>query len=107
MPEWKGEIGRHLDALINEELPDVRKAVRWNSPFYGIEGHGWFLSLHCLTKYVKLTWLTGSQLDPEPPKKTKQDTPRFLDIAERDDIDDEQMHDWIRQSAELPGDDLF
>ncbi len=107
MPGWKGEIGRHLDDLVDDVLPDVRKAVRWNSPFYGIDGNGWFLTMHCFTKYVKVTWLNGSQLDPEPPKKTKQDRPRSLDIAQGDDIDDDQIRDWIRQAAELPGDELF
>jgi len=107
MPDWKGDIGRHIDDLVHDELPDVCKAVRWNSPFYGVEDNGWFLSIHCFTKYVKVTWLNGSQLDPEPPETSKQDKPRSLHIAEGNDIDDDQMRSWIRQAAVLSGDNLF
>ncbi|MGA9277860.1 DUF1801 domain-containing protein [Ilumatobacter sp.] len=107
MPDWKGEIGRHLDALVDEIVPDVRKAVRWNSPFYGVDGNGWFLSLHCFTKYVKVTWLNGSQLDPLPPGTSKSERVRYSNIAAVDDIDDDQFRDWIRQAAAAPGDELF
>lgn len=107
MPEWKGVIGRHLDDLIGETVPGVAKAVRWNSPFYGVDGNGWFLSYHCFTKYVKVTWLNGSQLDPLPPVASKDASVRYLHIAADDDIDDDQLRDWIRQAAALPGDDLF
>ncbi len=107
MPDGKGEIGRHLDELIDEVVPDVVKAVRWNSPFYGVEGNGWFSSMHCFTKYVKVTWLNGSHLEPLPPQKSKDGNVRYLNIAEDDEIDDEQLRDWIRQAADLPGEDLF
>lgn len=107
MPGWKGDIGRHLDDLVSGAVPDVRKAVRWNSPFYGVAGNGWFLSLHCFTKYVKVTWLNGAQLDPPPPVTSKDERVRYSNIAAVDDIDDDQFRDWIRQAAAAPGDDLF
>lgn len=107
MPDWKGDIGRHLDKLIAEVVPDVRKAVRWNSPFYGIEGNGWFLSMHCFTKYVKVTWLNGSHLKPLPPQKSKDEKVRYLNVNDGDQMDDDQLREWIRQAIDLPGDDLF
>ena len=107
MPGWKGDIGRHLDALVTEVVPDARRAVRWNSPFYGVEGNGWFLSLHCFTRYVKVTWHNGAQLDPPPPQESKQEDVRYLHLAEDDDLDDDQLREWIRQAAALPGDELF
>jgi hypothetical protein len=107
MPGWKAEIGRRLDDLVDDVVPDVRKAVRWNSPFYGIDGSGWFLSYHCFTNYVKVTWLNGSHLDPPPPVKSKDGRVRSLHLGADDDIDDEQLRDWIRQAASLPGDELF
>lgn len=107
MPDWKGDIGRHLDGLIDEIVPDVVKAVRWNSPFYGVEGNGWFVSMHCFTKYVKITWLNGSRLEPLPPQTSKDENVRYSNIAEADELDDEQLRAWIRQAADLPGDHLF
>ncbi len=107
MPGWKGEIGRHVDDLVNEVVPDVRKAVRWNTPFYGMDGNGWFLSVHCFTKYVKVTWLNCAHLEPAPPVTSKYDDVRSLHIAQGDDIDDDQLRDWIRQAADAPGDDTF
>ena len=107
MPGWKREIGRRLDDLVDEVVPDIRKAVRWNSPFYGVDGNGWFLSYHCFTSYVKVTWLNGSRLDPPPPLESKQEQVRYLHIGADDDMDDEQLRDWIRQAAALPGDELF
>ena len=107
MPEWKGEIGRLVDDLINEVVPEARKAVRWNSPFYGVEGNGWFLSYHCFSKYVKVTWLNGSHLDPPPPLVSKHDHVRYLNVAEKDDVDDDQLREWIRQAAALPGEETF
>lgn len=107
MPDWKGEIGRHLDALIAEEVPTTRQAVRWNSPFYGIDGNGWFLSMHCMTKYVKVTWLNGGQLDPPPPETSKYPSVRYSNIRETDDIDNDQLRDWIRQAASIPGEETF
>ena len=107
MPGWKQRVGRHLDGLVGEVMPDVRKAVRWNSPFYGVEENGWFLSYHCFTKYVKVTWLNGSQLDPPPPLDSKHPDVRYLNIAENDVIDDNQLRAWIGQAGKLPGEDLF
>ena len=107
MPGWKRDVGRVLDDLILRTVPDVRKAVRWNSPFYGIEGNGWFLSFHCFTEYVKVTWHHGSSLDPLPPGESKHEHVRYLDIHEDEELDEELIASWIRQAAELPGEDLF
>ena len=107
MPEWKGDVGRHLDSLIARAVPDVRKAVRWNSPFYGIEGQGWFFSFHCMTKYIKITFLNGASLDPLPPVDSKHPDVRYFHIHENDDIDEEQLASWIVQASKLPGEDLF
>lgn len=107
MPGWKGEIGRRLDALIIDEVPDVAQAARWNSPFYGIEDNGWFLSMHCMTKYVKVTWLNGGDLDPPPPATSKYPAVRYSNIHEDDEIDDEQLRNCIRQAVEPPGDRTF
>lgn len=103
MPGWKGAIGRHLDDLVDEMVPHVRKAVRWNSPFYGVEDNGWFLSYHCFTKYVKVTWLNGARLAPTPPLASKDENVRYLNISENDHLDDDQLGEWIRQAAALPG----
>ena len=107
MPEWKGEVGRALDGLVVDTLPDVQKAVRWNSPFYGIEGQGWFLSFHCFTRYVKITFLNGELLDPPPPEASKQDNVRYLHVYEDGELDEAQFVDWVRQAAALPGEMLF
>lgn len=107
MPGWKGAIGRHLDDLVNEIVPDARKAVRWNSPFYGVDNNGWFLSYHCFTKYVKVTWLNGARLDPPPPLDSKDESVRYLNITENDNLDDDQLREWIRQAAALPGNETL
>ena len=107
MPGWKCEVGRRLDALIEQTVPEVRKAVRWNSPFYGIEGRGWFLGVHCITKYVKVAFFRGAALRPMPPVASKQQDVRYLHIYEGDAIDERQVADWIRQAAALPGQDCF
>ena len=107
MPGWKRDVGRHLDRLIERVVPDVRKAVRWNSPFYGVEGRGWFLSYHCFTRYVKVTFLRGALLRPPPPGTSKHPEVRYLDIHEDEAIDEKQLEDWIRQAAAQPGDPLF
>ncbi|MFW6174657.1 MAG: DUF1801 domain-containing protein [Chloroflexota bacterium] len=107
MPGWKSEIGRRLDALIVRTVPNVRKAVRWNSPFYGIEGQGWFLSYHCFTKYVKVTFLNGSSLRPLPPVESKHEDVRYFHIYENDQLDEELLTSWIKQASELPGDPCF
>ena len=107
MPEWKGRIGRLLDDLVRDVVPEARRAVRWNSPVYGIEDNGWFLSFHCFTKYVKLTWLNGSELDPLPPGTSKHEHVRYLDIGEHDEIDDDQIRTWLLQAAAIPGEQTF
>lgn len=107
MPGWKHDVGRCLDDLIVRTVPEVRKAVRWNSPFYGVEANGWFLSFHCFTKFVKVTWLNGSLLDPLPPGASKHEQVRYLDIHEGEELDEELVGSWVRQAADLPGDDLF
>src|SRR5262245_56808722 len=103
MPGWKSDVGRRVDALIVRTVPGVRKAVKWNSPFYGVEGQGWFLSLHCFTKYVKLGFFRGSSLSPLPPGESKQKDVRYLDIHEDDEIDEKLVASWVRQASELHG----
>jgi hypothetical protein len=103
MPGWKRDIGRRLDALIVRTVPGVRKAVRWNTPFYGMEGRGWFLGFHCLTKYVKVAFFRGTSLRPVPPGESKQKDVRYLDIHEDDQLDEELVASWIRQASQLPG----
>lgn len=104
MPEWKREVGQRLDALIEQAVPGVRKAVRWNSPFYGLEGQGWFLSFHVLTRYVKVTFSQGLSLHPIPPGGTpRSGEARWIDLYEGDTPDDAQMESWVKQAATLPG----
>jgi hypothetical protein len=103
MPGWKRDVGRHLDALVARTVPGVRKAVKWNSPFYGVEDQsGWFLSFHCFTKYVKVTFFRGTSLRPLPPGESKSQDTRYLDIRE-DDLDETQLLDWVKQASQLPG----
>ena len=103
MPGWKRDLGQRLDALIVRTVPDVRKAVKWNSPFYGVEGQGWFLSFHCFTNYVKVTFFRGASLRPVPPGASKDKDTRYLDIHEGDELDEAQMAAWVKQAAALPG----
>jgi hypothetical protein len=103
MPGWKSGVGRRLDTLIVRTLPGVRKAVKWNSPFYGVEGQGWFLSFHCLTKYVKVAFFRGTSLRPVPPGESKQKEVRYLDIHEDDQLDKAQLAAWVKQASQLPG----
>ena len=103
MPSWKRDVGRRLDALIVRTAPGVRKAVKWNSPFYGIEGRGWFLNFHCFTNYVKVAFFRGASLRPLPPGESKQKDVRYLNIHESDQLDEERFASWIRQASELPG----
>jgi len=103
MPGWKRDVGRRLDELVAAAVPDVRKAVRWNSPFYGTEGHGWFLSFHCFTKYIKLTFFDGASLDPAPPVESKDDSVRYVHLFEDDDLDESLLSSWFEQAAQLPG----
>jgi hypothetical protein len=106
MPGWKRDVGRRLDALIVATVPDVHKAVKWNSPFYGVKGEGWFLNLHCFTNYVKLAFFRGSSLRPVPPGQSKQEDVRYLDIHEDDELDEAQLASWVRQASQLPGEVL-
>jgi hypothetical protein len=104
MPGWKQALGRRIDEIIVRTVPDVRKAVRWNSPFYGMEGQGYFLSFHVLTKYVKVTFFDGTSLRPIPPGGTpKSQAARWIDIYEDDELDEAQMASWVKQAAALPG----
>jgi len=103
MPGWKRDVGHRLDALIVRSVPGVRKAVKWNSPFYGVEGRGWFLNFHCFTKYVKVAFFRGASLRPVPPGESKLKEVRYLDIHEHGRLDGEQLAIWIKQAASLPG----
>ena len=106
MPGWKRDVGRRLDALIVRAVPDVHKAVKWNSPFYGVEGEGWFLNIHCYTKYVKVAFFRGTSLRPVPPGASKHEEVRYLDIREDDQVDEAQLADWVKQASQLPGEVL-
>ena len=103
MPGWKRDVGRRLDALIVRTVPGVRKAVKWNSPFYGVEDKGWFLSFHCFTSYIKVTFFRGTSLRPLPPGASKHETVRYLDIHEDDEVDEARLAGWVKQAGRLPG----
>jgi hypothetical protein len=105
MPGWKSDVGRRLDAIIERAVPGVSKAVKWNSPFYGREGQGWFLSFHVFTRYVKVTFFRGTSLRPVPPGKSKHAEVRYLDIHEGQ-LDETQFADWVSQASQLPGEPL-
>lgn len=107
MPGWKHDVGRLLDDLITDEVPDARKAVRWNTPFYGTDGDGWFLGFHCLTKYIKVSFFRGTSLDPVPPESSKQAEVRYLHVYEDTALDEVQFRAWVRQAAGLPGESIF
>jgi len=102
MPGWKRDLGKRLDALIVRNVPNVRKAIKWNSPFYGIEGQGWFLGLHTFTHYIKVAFFRGTSLQPVPPGVSKQKETRYFDIHEGE-LDEAQMASWVKQAAALPG----
>ena len=103
MPGWKSDVGRRLDALIARTVPGVHKAVKWNSPLYGVEGQGWFLGIHCFTKYIKVAFFRGTSLRPVPPGESKQKEVRYLDIHEDDQLDEAQFAAWVKQASQLPG----
>ena len=103
MPGWKADTGRQLDDLIVRLVPGVNKAVRWNSPFYGVDGHGWFLSFHCFTKYVKVTFLRGARLDPMPPVGSKDPDARYVHVFDGDAVDTADLRAWIEQAAAIDG----
>jgi hypothetical protein len=105
MPGWKSEIGRRLDAIVTRTVPGVKKAVKWNSPFYGVEEDRWFLSYHCFTRYVKVTFFRGEQLDPVPAGTSKHPGVRYLDIYEGE-LDEKQFADWVKQASKLPGEKM-
>jgi hypothetical protein len=106
MPGWKKELGQRLDTLVEKIVPGVSKAVKWNSPLYGNEGDGWFLSYHCFTKYVKVTFFRGTSLQPVPPGMSKHKEIRYLDIREEGPFDEAQFTSWVKQAAELPGEKM-
>lgn len=103
MPGWKRDIGRRLDTLITHAVPGVNKAVKWNSPLYGVEGYGWFLSMHCFAKYIKVAFFRGASLTPPPPGTSKMKEVRYLDIREDETLDEAQFTSWVKQASELPG----
>jgi hypothetical protein len=103
IPGWKQDVARKLDSLIKGVVPKANKAIKWNSPFYGIEGKGWFLSFHCFSKYVKVAFFRGAALRPVPPGESKHKDVRYLDIHEDDELDAAQLKKWVRQAAALPG----
>jgi hypothetical protein len=103
MPGWKRDVGRRLDALITRTVPDVCRAVRWNSPMYGTEDQGWFLGIHCFTRYVKVAFFRGASLRPVPPGASKSGDTRYLDIREGDQLDEAQLAAWVKQASRLPG----
>ncbi len=103
---WQSYVGRRIDDIVTAEVPGVRKAVKWNSPFYGVDEDHYFLSFHCFTKYVKVTFLNGAQLDPPPPGPSKHPGVRYLDIYEAPPLDDARFADWVRQASALPGEKM-
>jgi hypothetical protein len=103
MPGWKRDVGRRLDAIIVRTVPHVYKAVKWNSPLFGIEGEGWFLGIHCFAKYIKVGFFRGASLRPLPPGESKQKDVRYLDIHEDDPLDEGQFAAWVKQASRLPG----
>jgi hypothetical protein len=102
-PGWKSDAARRLDKLIERTVPGVKKAVKWNSPFYGVEGKGWFLSYHCFAKYLKVTFFRGADLEPPPPVGSKDPNTRYFHIHEDEALDEAQVADWIRQASERTG----
>lgn len=106
MPSWKQDIGHRIDHIITRTTPEAQKAVKWNSPLYGIEGQGWFLSLHCFTKYIKVTLFRGASLTPVPPVESKHKEVRYFHIHEHDPIDEAQFAEWVTQASQLPGEKM-
>jgi hypothetical protein len=106
MPGWKSAMGRRLDALITSAVPDLQKAVKWNSPLYGLDGKTWFLGMHVFTRYIKLAFFRGASLRPLPPGTSKQQEVRYLDVYEDDELDEAQFVSWVQQAAALPGEKM-
>lgn len=107
IPDWKRDVARRIDALVVRAVPNVAKAVRWNSPFYGVAGNGWFLGMHCIAKYVKVAFFRGAELSPLPPVASKQQHVRYLHVFEDGALDEEQFVRWVRAAAKLPGEHCF
>lgn len=103
IPDWKRDVARRLDALVMQTVPEAHKAIRWNSPFYGVEGKGWFLSFHCFTRYVKVTFFRGASLRPVPPGESKHEDVRYLDIHQDDPWDEKRLASWLKQASRLQG----
>jgi hypothetical protein len=103
MPGWKSDVGHRLDALITRTVPGVNKAVKWNSPLYGVEGQGWFLGIHCFTTYIKVAFFRGASLNPVPPEASRQKDVRYFHIRENDRLDEAQFAAWVEQASQLPG----
>ena len=106
MPDWKRAIGEQIDALVVKTVPKVRKAVKWNQPFYGADDDGWFMAVRCYTKYVQVQFFRGTSLDPVPPKASKHDEVRYLDIHEDEELDEDRLRSWIEQASRLPGEKM-
>ena len=106
MPGWKSAVGKRLDAIIERAVPGVEKAVKWNSPFYGVAKGDWFLSFHVFAKYIKVAFFRGAQLEPEPPVTSKQKDVRYFHIHEDDELDKERFGDWVKQASKLPGEKM-
>jgi hypothetical protein len=106
MPGWKRPLGERIDRVVTKTVKDLHKAVKWNQPWYGIEGDGWFMSFRCYTKYVQLAFFRGTSLDPEPPKASKHPEVRYLDIHEDDALDEKLLRSWVEQAAALPGEQI-
>ena len=106
MTGWKSEVGRRIDAIVGKAVPGVRKAVKWNSPFYGMEDDLWFLSFHVFTRYVKVAFFRGASLEPIPPVASKSGDTRYFHIHEDDAFDETQFADWVRQASRLPGEKM-
>ena len=103
LPGWKATVGKRIDAIVRRAVPGVHKAVKWNSPFYGVKGQGWFLSFHAFAKYLKLVFFAGASLDPRPPGKSANRAARYLDVHEHEPLDEAQLSAWMKQAAKLPG----
>ncbi len=106
MPGWKSDVGQRIDDIIRQTVPGVQKAVKWNSPLYGMDGQTWFLSLHCMTKYIKVAFLSGASLSPMPPVGSKHPHVRYLHIAEDGPFDEKQFAAWVKQASKLPGEKM-
>jgi hypothetical protein len=106
MPGWKRDVGRRLDALITQAVPDVRKAVKWNSPMYGVEEGHWFVSFHVFARYVKVAFFRGASMDPAPPVTSRQKDVRYVHVHEGEEIDEAQFTSWVKQAAALPGEKM-